>query len=1127
MADLIINYNFSGNILQNSNGSYRATVEACNICAGPGQTRLGFYGSAYDFNPRGLAYVPFSPDGLNHSEFCARLLFRIDEPVTHPQVLVECGSLSFKIEVDEDLNNRDSDFIIRLQVDNILAQGYAGLDTTYDVPLRRSVWYLLDLVYQQDTLALFINNSLRMVHAFSDGTLFLRNSLNMYLGNNVSRNSQFKGKMAILLIYSGIPQSFLAGINRARTSPQWFITNKYEHLRNHRFPGEKIRALTQVNENGSWLQRYRNGLILYHPAFGAFAMFGPLMSEYLRSGSEEISALGPLISEEIIAGARKEFCKYIFRDGSLYYSAEKNKSTRVVGKIYLAYKRHGEETGFLGFPEEIAQYDNTGGRQEFTKGDIYHKKNAVNAYAISKMSRILDRYLTTGGVETWGYPIHDEATFKDKDGNNAYSIELENCTFYSQMRTGIHEVHGYILQVYGSQGGPLGHLGFPRSNTEVLDSNDQIQYTFFQNGSIVWLGSEAETYVCRPFKIMLKRIKSRQDHDTLSEDDLYPIIVINDLRVNAEMYSHTLGTYNDKNVRDLNYLVTVDFHPAAPENAYELRVKVKDEDTGILGDDDDVVGEYVTTLSIKNAWGLKQTTEQKGLHPGSWNRDLILDWAIQPIISADECTYREYNFWDYAKYGNLSNPITRNISWENYATAFRDVGITNNPFISPWDAIYYEIWVSGAGENGNCFGMCLEAIYAWKNKSIFYRPLSRFSWAEIPMQKEINIKTSYQLGADVLYWLIGGIASGSTHNPLDVFETTKREFAAGRPPIIWISKTLVGLEHSHFLLPYEWKTEDLLYTIKVFDPNVSASTFAERESVGDHKGKEIRIIPHRNQFTYLGEGNIQYNGDQWEGARFYYVPWNLVDSLQHVPTVSDIVTDQIDMIIGGESVATVSITDSKGNNLDARKLAKDQSPKNMFIHLNLTNSSSPAEVLIRKRTTQNSCFIHKIKGQKNGKLLYAYRRKGLSEFVLEGDIKNGECISIENTDMGPEKTQIKCTPGETKIFQLTLFTRNSGGNSIKLSFKNLMVTKEKGLAFNLKPAHEGIDIVGINDKGAVVEVESITAEKIVKKNFKLDGYSAIRLQPINFVANNKLTISSIQVVNGAIRGKISLLSPID
>jgi hypothetical protein len=313
--------------------------------------------------------------------------------------------------------------------------------------------------------------------------------------------------------------------------------------------------------------------------------------------------------------------------------------------------------------------------------------------------------------------------------------------------------------------------------------------------------------------------------------------------------------------------------------------------------------------------------------------------------------------------------------------------------------------------------------------------------------------------------------------------------------------------------------------IKVFDPNVSASVFADREASGDHVGKEIQIFRRNNRYLYLGAGDIRYDSDR--GAQLYYVPWSLVDSLQHVPAGLDPLSAAIEMIIAGDSVDTVSLKDMKGNNLDARKAEKGESLKNKFFLFNLANSVLPPEVLVRKRAGEKSSFIHQLAGRKEGNLVYA-SRQGLTEFVLQTDIRKGEGFEIETRDLGSAKPYIKCTPQKTKAFQLTYFARQgTGREAIKFTLKNLPVEKEKALAFNLNPGVAGIDIVGISGKGATVEVENIASGKTIKKLFKLDGYTGVRLQSTSFAVDNKLTAAPIQAVNGAARGAKVLLAPED
>ena len=203
--------------------------------------------------------------------------------------------------------------------------------------------------------------------------------------------------------------------------------------------------------------------------------------------------------------------------------------------------------------------------------------------------------------------------------------------------------------------------------------------------------------------------------------------------------------------------------------------------------------------------------------------------------------------------------------------------------------------------------MCLEAIYAWKEQSRLGRPLERFdNWAEV--ENDFNVKHAYQVGADAIWWFIGQLVGGNTHDPASVFQGTWDAFNRGENPVLCIAQNYDFSGAPHCILPVGWNRNVTPWQLEVFDPN-----FPNQRRI-------LTVDPATNCFRYdgLDDGSRLYTGDAWSGGRMHYMPWCVVNHRQRTP-----VWDAILLLLGGVVVlfadtAEVSgLKDENGRSLDA------------------------------------------------------------------------------------------------------------------------------------------------------------------------------------------------------------------
>jgi hypothetical protein len=148
-------------------------------------------------------------------------------------------------------------------------------------------------------------------------------------------------------------------------------------------------------------------------------------------------------------------------------------------------------------------------------------------------------------------------------------------------------------------------------------------------------------------------------------------------------------------------------------------IDIWDSDPG----NDDYLGTWRKTLDVSNAWGF---ADQDGIwNSGAFapvNNLLASPKADANIASIPEAT----TWWGWRKPSNpaSSNFSTDRISHSEFAEAFQDVDSYPEWYdvLDDIDSIFYEGFIRSIAQDGNCFGLCLEAANARTGASLFALP---------------------------------------------------------------------------------------------------------------------------------------------------------------------------------------------------------------------------------------------------------------------------------------------------------------------------------------------------------------------------------------------------------------------
>lgn len=890
--EILLNYTISSRQVVSEGGGHPLDFNSGTPVSGPTKSTLGSFNKALRLGGTASAKTTISDVALNLSKFTVRAVVRAVGIVKSRQNIIESNRYPFALFIDKGKTNTSLNAIGSV---NTQAYGWRGVDTRFHTPVIRSgIWFSVDLVYDEDTLALFIKNQLVDIQAFPKGTLKNMRGSEMFVGSWVDgRRNRFSGDIAALQLISGVPEELETKLDEARSMPPWHISRKRIDLESALNLGNETSKVRYDAASTAYVQDFQHGLIMYHDSLGAaFEMHGGIWNFYKRYGRK--SAIGYLITDESDA-TKHRARKSLFSKGGIYWSSSTG-ALPVLGQIFLDYENLGE-SAVLGLPSN-AESNIPGGKQQiFQSARMYHKNGAARAHEVH--GRILTRFLASGGTNKWGFPITDEVDIRKSSSNPSQSriigksSEFENAIFYWSSRTDAYEVHGDIRRKYQASGGPPGQLGFPTSNEQNIPGYSGAgRMNTFEKGSICWYGNYNSIIVARPFKIFVGRVSTRENEGFgMGQNDLYTYIKATDGQQTYDKRHPSSGDWGGRNSKNINLTIPKTFQPNKANYTVNFRFKCVDADPGR----DDHLGTFTKSLNAANGWGLRH---HNGVYNTSFSKVRSLTWSVKPQVNISQLSETE-------KWWGKDNDGTNKINYQKYARAFRDVDSDAEWWdLTDWlEKAFYELVVEGLAKGGNCFGMSLEGIYARKNRSVFGLPLDRFkTWSTL--ESEFNIKHCYQVGAEAIWWFLGQFVTGNTHDPKDVFNRTWSAFNRGEHPVICVSQNYDFSGAPHCILPVGWNKSSSQWTVSILDPNFPGQL------------RQLTINPSNNTFFY--DGSSDYRGGEWSGGRLHYMPYDILDVIPRTP-----IWDAILLILAGTIVIfgsdtdTVGIKDMNGRDLNA------------------------------------------------------------------------------------------------------------------------------------------------------------------------------------------------------------------
>lgn len=652
-----------------------------------------------------------------------------------------------------------------------------------------------------------------------------------------------------------------------------------------------------------------------------------LSSEKASNGQDVQKYLGyPLGKQSGVGSDRGGGYVQYFQRGMIVVDA-KDTAAVVYGSIYVRYRDLGGLAGALGRPVEDEKDAPGGGRiAKFEKGDIYwHSK--WGAHEVK--GAIRDRYDHLKGPDgVLGYPSTGEGAVR-RDGKEIglFNRFANNGAIYASDKTGAWEVWGEIRACWENQyKGVNGPLGFPIAEQKTMPKGGMISgfgynapetiHGSFEKGALVWhdSGPYAGANLVTGLDIYVENFQASGKRSAAEElgiagTNLYVKVVIT--TSTGQNQAFTLPPSGDygggKEIDQTIYSIPV------VRGDLQFNVSFTGFDRITVGSDDNL-GTISGVFDAQTLWGV-------GWVGSTWQSSFLATYTVKPHNPYNKAEFRQEMFWSFVNVG------TPTLSWDEYAETYRDVSIAENDALGyiehPFDHLFYTYVFEGLAASGNCFGMCLEAVYARVGRSLFAEPIVTYGWGT-PEIQEINIKMGYQLGGDFIDWFLLQFLSGNTHDPNNVFYTSRAQFNGGDYPLISLTTDSLGSD-GHVVVPYKWYEGDFpgkagALVIAVANPDSPGVNFVwdgvHTAAVPDNDSSCLIVIDKAaNTFRFvLAEGNQPvYAGGEWSGGRMFSIPFCQLSSEPRTPfwEIFALIAAATLIIFGGDA-QTQQISDGSG-----------------------------------------------------------------------------------------------------------------------------------------------------------------------------------------------------------------------
>lgn len=726
------------------------------------------------------------------------------------------------------------------------------------------------------------------------------------------------------------------------------LEDKFAKLGGASAVGKPVAGPQVFADGVSYLQEYGSVVIFYNPAYGAVSIDQAIYAKWKSPSVSALKASSGVIIRDYLGFPVSDSFSTVESGGTAAYFergmivVRANQQAYVVyGPIYEHYRRLGDigdasDSLVVGLPASDEQPTASGGRMsQFDAGDIYW---TAETGAREIHGAIRDRWLAMGGPESvLGFPTSDECPVMSGSNQVGRFNRFANGGFiYWSSSTGAWDVYGAIYAEWSSKGGPLGPLGFPVSgetSTPSVPGFVQGRFNDFQNGVIVWYpdGDYSGPHTVLGVTLYLERYDCSEDFNVQINIEATPASPPN---VNhGRMPSG--GEYDGGGKELDTILLTVPLVQSNTQvNIWMLCIHEK-----TFGKDDEE-GTVTANYNILNVWGLLENNHAH--QDGAFTATFEMQPYPLPPVSYDPDQFRTQLFWPFHNFD------TDTLSWRTYSDTFSDVAETDkhvdlNPLdfkLHLFEIAFYNLAYESLGEHGNCFGLCVESIFARENRSLFIEPVftqnsydkngillatdgtqlmettsQTASPKDAEIVREANIKQGYQLGVNFLEWFLGKWVTGKLHQPIDAFYQSKQYFESNDWPILSISTGSDFSSSAHTLVPYKWSpSQGGPLTIWVANVNYPAAPPGSVGASNDDPYNFVKINPD-NSFTFQMHDGLDQTwfGSPTTGGMLLAIPHSQLNTEPVTPgdAILALIVAGVVIVCAGDAQSN-QITDEHG-----------------------------------------------------------------------------------------------------------------------------------------------------------------------------------------------------------------------
>ncbi len=1172
----VIDYNFSGGKYQNSDGSFPAHAIRCtyheNFQGRQDVIQFKYY---KDASKEIASAIRIQPTGRMRTAGAFAVEMTI-YPLTIIKDRIRLIS-SYVVPFNLNIIKEDDKFYLMAVVK--IGRVWRSIKAKEsDLPLNE--WSKIALVFNGDDVFLFLNDKCVARRVFYNAQLISYGTKSFYIGNSGDarlKHHPFIGYLADFKFWDCVPYQYSDAIDDMVNKGFAEIDSKHLDCGgDDGFLGKKISEefvrlaapssiFDRSNQSNKGILpnsiikgrvgKFEHGNIYWSKKTGAHVVYGDILDVYSQYAGHDYFRdptylLGFPITSRI--NARKRGVKVTkFEKGAIYWS-EATGAVAILGEIYVKYVKLDAEKGLLGLPisEEIKMthqdYLHQGKKVIFEGGTIYWSFE-TGAFEVHGNIRQKYESLLSAG-EKIGYPTSDVLSVINQNGNvtRGKLSNFEYGNIYYTPSRGAFFVHGEINDYYVKNGGPLGKFGYPITDQIHISREWRIDYlnfqitqecyyNEFQNGIIVWQPKKPVIGVTN-LELYLGRVVTSEIDDA-GTDRSADLIIHTFVKVNNRVLDNwtrrpSSGYAGDSYDINETYSIGQINH----NTQIELKVNYKDYDYGPFNDDN--LGSFENIFSIWNYWGLANSENgvynEQGLtdvgEEAKNENTVRISFALRsPSFFDANRTFRDQCWWHFDNFTN--GPLSR----EFFANTFKDVEITNGGLFSkitnPFDTFFYEHFYKELGKNGNCFGMCLEALNALKGNSLFTIPLDKYQAhhnadhirndTDLPayISTAIKRKHGYQLDADVIYRKVEAQFGASAFEPLRVFSRVKNQIDRGESVIIGMRSTITNSGHA--VLAYKYEVSADTRKLYVADPNVPFTHLQQDNP------SYIEFFSN-NTFRYDSGKKIAY---QSEGYKYkilpkvviYDIPYHLVSSMP--TTISQDIYLGLLAYFGGLLVlagdADVDqISDSSGKCFYQHSKGKKEAIINGIpglAHIIPFDAANSSAKLYAQKGQFSDALKFDIRGKKTGTYKLHMRNKD-NGFIVEAAINRNEKDKVAFESLDTSRPLLSFRTNRAKSVKISYGIINDvkgRGNSVydvTIPLINIGETllsfADQGDSFMIAPAGNStrmtVDIAILEKKvvnkyrvlldpqteKSVFKINLSNFDK-VNKNIMIESYSAI------------------------------------